>query len=87
MAKKRFVIDVSAVVEVELDDSLVPDDEWRETFYAHINTLGDLAAHVAYNAAANGVRSISRLDGFADRDDSLCAVKVKDWEAELRKLK
>lgn len=44
-----------------------PDgDEWRSQFYRSIRTAEDVVAHFAYNALANGITDISRLDGWAD---------------------
>ena len=84
MARKKFTVQLVATVEVILDESLLPDDEWRGSFY-NLRTLADVAGHVAYNAVTNGVHRISNLDGFADRDDSLCDVLVQaeDIEVEL----
>ena len=56
---------------IEIDDvvMLQIDDEWRETFYSDINSNQDVAEHLAYNLIVNDVE-ISRLDGFANFDDS-----------------
>lgn len=80
--KQTFKVEVRAVVTVELDPSLLPDDEWREHFYP-IKTLEQLAEHFAYNRVANGIEDISRLDGFADQEDSLVEMDVEYDEAEV----
>lgn len=44
-----------------------PDgDEWRNQFYRTINTHEDVIAHIAFNAVANGVLDVNRLEGWAD---------------------
>jgi len=83
MAMKTFEFDVTATVVVSLDESLVPDDEWRSTFYPHIKTLADVASHAAYNAAVNNVTRLTVLDGFCDRDDKLLKVDVEWHEPEM----
>lgn len=79
MAKQKFKFGIAAVVEVEIDDSLVPDDDWRKQFYGNIHTLKDVASMFAYNACANGVTRINVLDGFADRKATDARVAV-EWD-------
>ena len=56
-------------------------DEWRSQFYA-LHTVEDVLEHWAYNVILNGVRDVSRLDGWADLD--ITAVDFGDIEhAEL----
>ena len=81
--KRKFTVRVTSTVEVEMDESLLPDDDWREHFYRHIKSFEDLAELLAYNRVANGVEHISKLDGFADRDDSLCDLDVIDVETDI----
>ena len=72
-------------VEVEFDDSLIPDDEWREQFY-QIKNAKQLACHFAFNAVVNGMTSISQLDGFADIDDSdgsIASIEIDPHSVEM----
>lgn len=80
--KQIFRVQVRTVVEVELDPSLLPDDEWRSQFY-NIKTLEELAKHFAYNKVTNGITLISMLDGFADQDDSLVSFDTLDIDVEM----
>lgn len=77
MAKRKFEIEVSCIVKVEFDESIMPDDDWRANFYP-IYTPYQLAAHLAYNAVANGKRTLYNFDGFADRDPSAAIMCVED---------
>ena len=72
--KKQFDVTFVCKVRVGIDESLTPDDEWRSHFYSYIKSLKDVAEHIAYNAVMNGIDKLSRLDGFADRDDSLSSI-------------
>lgn len=65
---RKFVVQAEVEIEVEFNDELLPDDEWRTQFY-EIYTLEDLAEHLAWNLGFNRGR-LSMLDGFADRPDS-----------------
>jgi hypothetical protein len=76
-------IAVTVIVEVEFDESLIPDDEWRGRFYP-INTASDLARHFAHNHVMNRIDNLNQMDGFADRDnDQLDFVDVSLHETEL----
>lgn len=68
MTKRRFLVGGTVEIDIEFNDDLLPDDEWREVFY-QIYTLEDLAKHLAWNLGIRNAR-LSPLDGFADRDDS-----------------
>lgn len=88
MAKRRFEVQYTVCVGLEVDDSLIPDDEWRSVFYGDIHTLSDVAQHIAFNHAAHAVDDIRCLDGFADRDDGLVEFEFCDWEhEETREIK
>ena len=71
---KRVCVEIE--VNIEFDKSLMPDDEWRSQFYRDIKTENDLAQHFAVNAVLNGVRRLTQLDGFADRDNSLLSIEI-----------
>lgn len=79
---RKFYVEVTSEVEVTVhDDSVIArvlenhDDDgqptprggngWQDMFYA-MDTEGDVVEHLAYNYIANGVETISRLDGWAD---------------------
>ena len=55
-------------------------DEWRSQFYPTIETAENVIEHFAYNAIANHVHDISRLDGWCDcnTDDVLIEVDGLD---------
>ena len=78
MPKRKYRVRFELETTVEFDDSLMPDDEWRSMFYP-IHTEADLAEHLAYNFLFNGAK-LSRLDGFADRDNSLASLPPGDFE-------
>lgn len=40
-------------------------DEWRSRFY-NLSTRDDVLDHWTYNAIVNGVRDVTRLDGWND---------------------
>ena len=82
MGRRKFVVEIPTTVTVEFDSSLLPDKEWRETFY-NICTLQQLAEHFAYNRIANGIEDISMLDGFADQEESTVKMRVAFGEAEV----
>lgn len=54
--------------EIEVDPALLPDDEWRSTFYHHVKTLKDVAEHIVWNRAVMG---FPEVEGFADRDEGV----------------
>ena len=58
-------------------------DEWREQFYRTIKTAEDVVAHFAYNAVANGVTDVSRLEGWADVDDDAVEIVVEQIETHV----
>ena len=74
-------VQVVTTVDVTLDNSLMPTEEWRSHFYP-LFTLAHVAEHIAFNYVKNGIEQLSRLDGYADRDDSLAVVKVIGTEAD-----
>lgn len=53
-------------------------DEWRSQFYRTIETAEDVVEHFAFNAITNGVRDITRLDGWADCDPADVLIEVED---------
>ena len=63
---------------IEIDNHLIEmvDDEWRSVLY-DLKTPEDIAAHLGYNFFVNGIRSLSRLDGWADQPDTMFKI-IKD---------
>ena len=55
-------------------------DEWRTQFYPTIETAEDAVEHFAFNAITNGVHDISRLDGWADCDESDVLITVENTD-------
>ena len=53
---------------------------WQDYLY-EMPTQGDVAAHIAYNYLVHN-RTLSRLDGWADMDDSAVTVTEIDSSAE-----
>lgn len=71
---RRFDVEANVLVTVEVRNPDVIErvtgpggDEWRSRFY-RMHTTEDVLQHFAFNAVANGVTDISRLDGWADCD-------------------
>lgn len=78
---KRYLIEWRVYSEIEIDESLLPNDEWRSTFYGDIDTLEKTAEHIGYNMVANDA-VLSKLDGFADQPDSKAKLISREWETE-----
>lgn len=57
-------------------------DEWRSYAYK-LYTERDVLEHWAYNAVANGVERVNRLDGWGDMDDDAVRmwIEVTDVDA------
>lgn len=53
-------------------------DEWRDNFY-DMSTEDDVIAHLAYNAAINGVIEIERLDGWGDVPRGMVRMEVEHF--------
>ena len=76
---RKFLVQGSIYVEVEFNDEIMPDDEWRSVFYP-IHTLEHLAKHLAWAIGVNKW-PLSILDGWADRPDSDARASVDvDWD-------
>jgi hypothetical protein len=52
-------------------------DEWRSYAY-NLHTERDVLEHWSYNAVANGVERVNRLDGWADLPDDAVLLEVVD---------
>ncbi|MEM9354623.1 MAG: hypothetical protein AAGB04_00285 [Pseudomonadota bacterium] len=81
MARISRTILVQAIVEVDFDEEIMPDDDWREQFYRHIDDHDSLAEHFAENHVKNHIEKLTQLDGFADRADHEMSCVVDDWDA------
>lgn len=57
--------------------------EWRQQFYRTICTAEDVIAHIAFNAVANGVLDVNRLDGWADCDPDDVEILVDQIETHV----
>lgn len=78
--KIKKTVTVTITVDLEFDDSLLPDKEWRETFY-NIHTIEQLAEHLAYNNVVNAC-NLSQIDGFADRTNDECTFSLAGTDTE-----
>lgn len=88
MSKKhKFLVSVTKTVEVEFNDSVMPDDAWRRQFYSSIRTPADLAEHLAFNYTANGVEKISELDGFVTTPDRFVKFYDRGWDTESDEMR
>lgn len=79
--RQKLTVTVISTVTLDLDKSLLPDDEWRSHFY-DIRTMEEVAKHVAYNIIANRMSRISQLDGFADRAEEDCKILNVEHEVD-----
>lgn len=76
---RKFVVDVVVPVSIVVHDeealSRGQDPEWGEQLYG---TMDEDAAlrHWAHNAVANGVTTVTRLDGWADLPDNAVILEV-----------
>ncbi len=91
MTKRKFEVEVSTLVVVELDERVIDqvDDEWKGMFY-QLHTPEDVAEHICYNLLVNRT-SLSWLDGWADVPDNLAKLECYhpnelDWEFEATEI-
>jgi hypothetical protein len=66
-----FRVEVHTTIEITIDDAilaLADNDDWVQDFYG-LATRDMIAEHLAWNVGLHD-RPLSRLDGFADRDDA-----------------
>lgn len=78
MKKRRYNIILTREYEVELlvNEALTPDDEWRATFY-NMNTLQEMAEHIAYNLCMFGNDAFVEGAGNAG-DDTFTLISITD---------
>lgn len=67
MAKRKFHVAVSCIIEIDSDVIRSVDKEWRSRFY-DLSTPEEVAQHLAFNLLVNCAH-LSQLDGFADKSD------------------
>lgn len=78
---------VTTTVEITVADAILAlsgDPDWVRDFYG-LDTPELVAEHLAWNIGLNG-RDLSRLDGFADREDGDVVVRVVDVEYETEEM-
>lgn len=83
----RFRVSITTTIEIAIDDAIVAlcgDAAWVRDFYG-LGTPEEIAEHLAYNVGLR-YRSVSRLDGFADRADADVVARVTDVEYETERL-
>jgi hypothetical protein len=83
----RYRVLVTTTVEITVADELLAlsqDTAWVRDFYG-LDTPELVAEHLAWNIGLNG-RELSRLDGFADRDDADVRVQVVEVEYETEEM-
>jgi hypothetical protein len=64
---KRFLVTSTFEIDISLDESLLPDDEWRQNFYPSLRTLADMAEWLAVQCGIHE-QELNSIDGCADRD-------------------
>ncbi|MCK4452669.1 MAG: hypothetical protein KAX26_19025, partial [Anaerolineae bacterium] len=56
-----FEVSIATTVEIAVDASLTPNDEWRSVFY-NLETLEQMAGHIVWNIV---VQRFSQVEGIA----------------------
>ena len=77
-------VDMEIEVMVDIDEALAPadlftrttTDEWRDALY-DLPTRESVLEHWAFNAIHNGVRDVSRLEGWGDVADDAVRLRVR----------
>lgn len=92
MRGMKYTVDAGLRVEFEVRN---PDaieritgaggDEWRSHFYA-LHTFEDVIDHWTYNVVNNGVRDITRLDGWADLDPDDVVVETEYLDSNIERV-
>lgn len=80
-----YVVTADATVNVDVHDPDVIErvtglngDEWRAQFYESIKTAEDVVAHFAFNALANGILEVNRLEGWGDVDPDAVVIHIEE---------
>jgi hypothetical protein len=77
----KFHVVITSYVDIDIADEIVDlhkDPEWVDSFYG-LRSPKAVAEHLAWNIALNR-RSLSQLDGFADKDDGMVTVTNIDHD-------
>ena len=78
MTLKPFTVVLTTTIELDVDDSLTPDQEWRDMFYDYFN-LKQVAGHIAYNV----LQGFSFVEGVGPADDrNLFVVRSEETDVE-----
>lgn len=82
--KHKFIVTFITDIVVELDEALMPDDEWRRGYYNY-RTLRDMAGFIAHNHRmgweaddVDGLCGLGHLYRIVDEDTYLDAVDERD---------
>lgn len=75
--RERFALEFTLTVEVEINKSLLPDDEWRSVFY-DIYTLKEMAEHIAWNRCV--MRFPGQVEGIAVEDEDKFEILSATWD-------
>lgn len=84
MALRKFRVIVSGSFIVELDESLTPDDEWRDTFY-NSHKLSDIAELIVWNRGLGDVRFVEGVGNGDGKDWPFFSCDDEDlwkWDTE-----
>lgn len=83
----KFKVTFEVTVELDIDRSVIKEAtsaDWRKSFY-DLHTPVDVAEHIGFNAIANDIRDVTRLDGFAHIDKG--KVKYDKFDHEFVEAK
>ena len=87
--KSRYLVEVLVTVAIEVDETYREEDygsvfnaDRMENVYPDIQTRADVLRHWAYNAVANGVTDVSRLDGWACDPAEVVKIEVDEYDGD-----
>lgn len=81
---KTFEVEVTNVVSVTLDETKF-DAEFMQEFSRYmfyVDSLEDIAKHIAYNFAANGADYF--VEGVGHLEEMGVLIREHGWETEIR---
>jgi len=85
--KRRFVVELSTEVELEIDDAVIKTGtsaEWAAQFFKLTET--GLAEHLAFNFVINHL-NLDEVDGFCDQPRDAARLLVgPEWEIDATRL-
>lgn len=89
MTTRTFDVEVTAHVRVTVDVDAKGAEPWggpldvrRQEGIYDLSTEPEIVAHLAYNAAANGVEDGRRLDGWADLPAGAIQMQVVEYDVD-----